>query len=60
MFLGQLDANVVALDIKTGKEVWKTPIEDWKNGYGVTSAPLYYDGIIYAGSPAANTAYAAG
>ncbi|HME25253.1 MAG TPA: PQQ-binding-like beta-propeller repeat protein [Acetobacteraceae bacterium] len=49
LFLGQLDANVAALDIKTGKEVWKTPIEDWKNGYGVTSAPLYYDGIIYSG-----------
>ena len=49
LFLGQLDANVVALDIKTGKEVWKTPIEDWKNGYGVTSAPLYYDGIVYSG-----------
>jgi quinohemoprotein ethanol dehydrogenase len=49
LFLGQLDANVVALDIKTGKEVWKTPIEEWKNGYGVTSAPLYYDGIIYSG-----------
>jgi len=46
LFLGQLDANVVALDMKTGKEVWKTPIEDWKNGYGVTAAPLYYDGII--------------
>ena len=49
VFLGQLDANVVALDMKTGKEVWKTPIEDWKNGYGVTAAPLYYDGIIYSG-----------
>src|SRR6201997_2977803 len=24
-FLGQLDANVVALDMKTGKEIWKTP-----------------------------------
>ena len=50
LFLGQLDANVVALDIKTGKEVWKTPIEDWKNGYGVTSAPLYYGGIVYSGN----------
>src|SRR6202163_208560 len=49
LFLGQLDANVVALDIKTGKEVWKTPIEDWKNGYGVTAAPLYYEGIVYSG-----------
>ena len=50
LFLGQLDANLVALDIKTGKEVWKTPIEDWHNGYGVTSAPLYYEGIIYSGN----------
>jgi quinohemoprotein ethanol dehydrogenase len=49
LFLGQLDTNVVALDIKTGKEVWKTPIEDWHNGYVVTSAPLYYDGIVYSG-----------
>jgi alcohol dehydrogenase (cytochrome c) len=50
LFLGQLDAHLVALDIKTGKEVWKTPIEDWHNGYGVTSAPLYYEGIVYSGN----------
>ena len=49
LFLGQLDTNVVALDIKTGKEVWKTPIENWQNGYVITSAPLYYDGIVYSG-----------
>jgi len=49
LFLGQLDANIAALDIKTGKEAWKTPIEDWRNGYGITSAPLYYDGIVYSG-----------
>src|SRR5437879_8964312 len=49
LFLGQLDTNIVALDIKTGKEVWKTPIEDWHNGYVVTSAPLYYNGIVYSG-----------
>ena len=49
LFFGQLDANVVALDMKTGKVVWKTPIEKWENGYGITSAPLYYDGIVYSG-----------
>ena len=49
LFIGQLDANVVALDIKTGKEVWRTPVEDWHNGYGVTNAPLYFDGIVYSG-----------
>jgi len=49
VFVGQLDANVVALDIRTGREVWKTPIEEWRNGYSITSAPLYYDGIVYSG-----------
>src|SRR6476661_9011595 len=49
LFFGQLDANVVAIDMKTGKLAWKTPIEKWENGYGITSAPLYYDGIIYSG-----------
>src|SRR5947207_7627313 len=49
LFLGQLDVNVVALDIKTGREVWKTPIEDWQNGYSITGAPLYYNGIVYSG-----------
>ncbi|MBV9248353.1 MAG: PQQ-binding-like beta-propeller repeat protein [Acetobacteraceae bacterium] len=50
VFLGQLDANVVALDMKNGKEAWKTPIEDWRNGYGITAAPLYYNGIVYVGT----------
>src|SRR5438128_7457381 len=49
LFFGQLDANVVAIDMKTGKLVWKTPIEKWENGYGITSAPLYYDGTVYSG-----------
>ena len=49
LFVGQLDANVVALDITTGREVWRTPIDDWRNGYSITSAPLYYDGIVYSG-----------
>ena len=49
LFLGQLDARVVALDIKTGNEVWQTPLEEWQSGYTITSAPLYYDGIVYSG-----------
>jgi|RhiMetdeSRZDD1v2_1073273.scaffolds.fasta_scaffold53106_1 quinohemoprotein ethanol dehydrogenase len=49
VFFGQLDANVVALDAKTGKVVWKTPIEQWENGYTITSAPIYYDGMLYIG-----------
>src|SRR5947209_10428372 len=44
LFLGRFDANVVALDQKTGKVVWKTEIAKWQEGYGITSAPLYYHG----------------
>jgi len=55
LFVGQLDANVVALDIKTGREVWRTPIEDWHNGYSITSAPLYSTASSIAASPAANS-----
>src|SRR5207249_3795727 len=49
LYFGQLDANVVALDMKTGKVKWKTPIEKWENGYTITSAPLYYEGLVYSG-----------
>src|SRR6516225_7852185 len=46
---GQLCSSVVALDMETGAMVWKTPIEQYENGYSITSAPLYYDGILYSG-----------
>src|SRR5947209_1784895 len=40
LFLGTLDAHLVALDIKTGKVIWDTVIEDYKKYFSVTSAPL--------------------
>jgi quinohemoprotein ethanol dehydrogenase len=49
VFLGHLDGNVVALDTKTGKVVWKSQIARWQDGYTITSAPLYHDGVVYSG-----------
>ncbi|RFU60858.1 PQQ-dependent dehydrogenase, methanol/ethanol family [Peribacillus glennii] len=49
VFVAKLDATLVALDQKTGKEVWSTKVDDWKKGYTITSAPLYYKGKIYTG-----------
>jgi alcohol dehydrogenase (cytochrome c) len=49
VYMGQLDGTLVALDQRTGKRVWRSRIEDWKNGYTITSAPLYYDGRVYTG-----------
>ena len=60
LFLGQFDANVVALDIKTGKEVWKTPIEVWQDGYGSPVRRSTTTVSSIAVSPAGNSASAAG
>jgi glucose dehydrogenase len=42
IFVGQLDAKLVALDQRTGEVVWSIEAERWQNGFSITSAPLYY------------------
>ena len=49
IFLGRLDAQLVALDQRTGKVVWQVEAEPWKNGFNITTAPLYYDGLVVTG-----------
>jgi quinohemoprotein ethanol dehydrogenase len=49
IFLGRLDSKIVALDQRTGREVWSVQAERWQDGYTITSAPLYYDGMIITG-----------
>lgn len=49
VFIGQLDGKLVALDQATGEKVWQTPVGDWRQGYTITHAPLYYDGIVVTG-----------
>src|SRR3989454_2054149 len=44
-----LDAHVVALDINTGKEVWRTKSADPKDGYSMTVAPLVANGVVIVG-----------
>ena len=39
LFMGTLDAKLVALDAKTGKVVWETQIADPEKGYSETMAP---------------------
>lgn len=49
VFVGQLDGQLKALDINTGNVVWSTQAEQWENGYTITAAPLYYDGLVIIG-----------
>jgi alcohol dehydrogenase (cytochrome c) len=44
-----LDAFVVALDAKSGKEVWRQKAAEWRDGYSMTVAPLVADGVLITG-----------
>lgn len=49
VFFAAADAVLVALDVKTGKEVWTTKVEENKNGYYMSGAPLVADGKVMVG-----------
>lgn len=49
VFRGTLDAFVVALDMKTGKEIWRQKAAEWKDGYTITAAPLVANGVLITG-----------
>jgi alcohol dehydrogenase (cytochrome c) len=40
VFLGTLDAHLLALDAKTGHLLWDTTVADYQTGYSITVAPL--------------------
>jgi alcohol dehydrogenase (cytochrome c) len=40
IFVGTLDANIVALDAKSGAFRWKTNVADNKLGFAITTAPV--------------------
>src|SRR5882672_11076954 len=39
----------VAIDVKTGKEIWKQKAAEWRDGYSMTVAPLIADGVVITG-----------
>ena len=49
VFVGRLDAHVVALDQKTGKELWKTKIVDYTQGSVITSPPTVVKNLVVTG-----------
>ena len=50
VYLGTLDAKLVALDAKTGKVVWEQQIADPELGYSETMAPTAVNGKILIGT----------
>jgi alcohol dehydrogenase (cytochrome c) len=49
VFLGTLDAHVIALDFKTGNVVWDIIAADYQKGYSFTVAPLAIKNLIVIG-----------
>ena len=49
IYFAAADAVLVALDAKTGKEVWNTKVEDYTHGYYMSLAPLVADGKVMVG-----------
>lgn len=49
IFRGTLDAYVIGLDMKTGTELWRKQVADWKDGYTMTGAPLIANGVLITG-----------
>ncbi len=49
-YFAAADAVLVALDVKTGKELWTTPVEDYTKGYYMSLAPLVVDGVVMVGT----------
>ena len=49
IFLGVLDGRLESLDAKTGAVAWSVQAERWQDGFSITNAPLYYDGLVITG-----------
>ena len=49
IFVGRLDGHLVALDAKTGQELWDTKVVDYKQGAVITSPPLVVKNMVVTG-----------
>ena len=49
VFVTQADAKLTALDQRSGAVVWTSQVERWEDGYAITAAPLYFDGLVITG-----------
>ncbi|MEQ1871677.1 MAG: PQQ-binding-like beta-propeller repeat protein, partial [Vicinamibacterales bacterium] len=49
LYLGTLDAHLVALDRKTGAVIFDVQVEEPKNGYSITMAPIVVKNAVILG-----------
>jgi alcohol dehydrogenase (cytochrome c) len=49
LYMGTLDAHLIALDAKTGKALWNTAVADVRLAYSITHAPLIVKDKVIVG-----------
>ena len=49
LFRVTVDNHLVALDMKTGKELWNQKFADFQEGYYATAAPIVANGVLISG-----------
>jgi len=49
IFVGTLDAHLIALDADTGKVLWDVQVADYAKGFSITGAPLVIDDMVVTG-----------
>ena len=49
VFLAAYDASIVAIDMRTGEQVWQTTKADYTQGFTHTSAPVIANGVVVSG-----------
>jgi alcohol dehydrogenase (cytochrome c) len=49
LFRVTIDNHLVALDMKTGKQVWNQTFADFHEGYTATGAPIVANGVVISG-----------
>ena len=54
VYIGTLDAHLIALSARTGKVRWDTIVADYRKGYSITGAPLAVKDKIITGTSLAD------
>lgn len=49
IFMATYDAALVAIDARSGKQLWKTVKADYREGFTHTAGPIVADGVIVSG-----------
>src|SRR6202521_3456975 len=52
LFRVTIDNHLIALDMKTGKELWNQTFADSREGYSATGAPIVANGVVISGMAA--------